>query len=90
MMSEHDRLNVKEIVEGYGDWFNAMLLRYIATLDNSQRVLWALEFEEQVICLEGIYSAERQAFTPLCWKADKQNKQKIARVLRAIADSLDA
>ena len=48
MMSPFDREKVAEILSGYGNWFNAKLLRLISEADKESREKMHKGFPEQV------------------------------------------
>ena len=84
-MDEYDRQNVKEILNGHGDWFGAALLRAIALGDNYQRALLFMSFPHEV---QAVYNLDLppgpggEAFDQLLerlWvKADSQKRQRLA------------
>jgi len=51
-LSTHDRENFGRIMEGYGDWFSAVLLRLIAKADWQNRTRLRLGFPEHVQAYE--------------------------------------
>jgi hypothetical protein len=47
-MNEYDTENIEPILNGHGDWFNAHLLRLIATADSGNTEKLRVSFPEQV------------------------------------------
>jgi hypothetical protein len=52
MISEYDRTNIHEILQGHGTWFSAMLIRLIAHADSDNRERLRQAFPEHVQAYE--------------------------------------
>ena len=51
-MSDFDKSHVKEILDGYGDWFTAQLFRLIYKADSENREKLRKGFPEEVALVE--------------------------------------
>ena len=89
-MSQFDRENLERILEGYGDWYGALLLRTIAMGNVIERALLFMGYPQEVQAIANIDhkpfthplggSPEFEAALDRLWiKADAENRRKLAR-----------
>lgn len=60
-MSNYDKQNIGQIINGHGDWFTACLIRLIAKADMSNRRKLFREFPEEVHAVNCFNYGEEQA-----------------------------
>lgn len=91
LLSDYDRQNTQTILnDKRADWFTAILMKYLSHLTIDERSPWASEFRDVVDAVYGkMPPKERTSLTHVFWKADPDNRRKIARVLRRLADTID-
>lgn len=58
-VSDHDICHVGRIMEGYGDWFSAQLLRLVAKADTKNRERLRKGFPETVALYEAWYRGRK-------------------------------
>jgi hypothetical protein len=61
-MSPHDKEHIEAILNGYGDWFGAQLLRLIARADIPNREALRLGYPEEVEAYERWFYKEDYDF----------------------------
>ena len=83
-MSDFDRENLQDILEGMGEWYGAILLRCIAAGDSMTRNLFEISYPEEVRAIRNInlpYCDNKDRFDHLLnilyAKADSANKSRL-------------
>ncbi len=91
MLSDYDKNNAQKIIEDpKDDWFSAILMKYLVKLTLDERAYWNKEYPDAVEAVYGKRPGSQSiALHHVTWKADPSNRQKIASVLRHMADTID-
>ena len=100
-MNEFDKENVRNILAGHGDWYGAQLLRTIALGSAMEQRLFYISYPEEmqaVVNLDlgapqhglGLSEAFNEALAALFVKADRDNKQKLARCFSRLEAKLES